>query len=78
MPSITEGAKAFFAVCKTGKGCEGCAPYRILDVGFGLQSEPLADVQMIAGQAEWMKGLPVFMPDTGHVVKSFATNMITL
>ena len=74
MPSITETAKAFFDACETGKGWEGCAPYCTPDASFAAQAEPLAEVRTLAGYADWMKGLLVFMPDAGYVVKSFATD----
>ena len=66
MPSITETAKAFFDACETGKGWEGCAPYCTPDASFAAQAEPLAEVRTLAGYADWMKGLLVFMPEIGR------------
>lgn len=74
MADITAVARAFFALCETGKGWEGCRAWCTPDASFSAQAEPLAEVKTLQAYCDWMKGLLGFIPDGSYAVKSFATD----
>jgi predicted ester cyclase len=74
MASMSDTAAQFFEACETGKGWDGCSQYCRDDATFSAQAEPLADIKVLKGYTEWMKGLMVLMPDGSYDVKAFATD----
>lgn len=74
MGSIVETARQFFDACETGKGWDGCAQYCHEGATFSAQSEPLMEIEDVAGYAEWMKGLLSFMPDGTYDLRAFAVD----
>ncbi len=74
MGSIAQTAREFFEACETGKGWDGCAPHCHEGATFAAQSEPLMEIDELAGYAEWMKGLLTFMPDGAYDLKAFAVD----
>lgn len=74
MSSITETARQFFDACETGGGWDACAAFCTPDASFSAQAEPVADITMLAGYCDWMKGLLTALTDGRYTVKSFATD----
>lgn len=72
--SNTETARSFFEACETGKGWDGCAAYCHDDASFACQADALAEVDTLAGYAEWMKGLLGPIPDGHYEMKGFAAD----
>jgi ketosteroid isomerase-like protein len=70
--SRTDTAKAFFEMCETGGGWEGCRSHCTADATFACQADALKDTGTIAAYSDWMKGLLTPIPDGRYVLKAFA------
>ncbi|MBT3331044.1 MAG: nuclear transport factor 2 family protein [Rhodospirillaceae bacterium] len=72
--SISDSARDFFEACETGKGWEGCKVWCHEDAGFSCQADALADVDTLAGYADWMQGLLGPIADGHYELNAFATD----
>lgn len=72
--TISETARDFFEACETGQGWEVCKSWCHQDATFSCQADVLAEVNTVAGYAEWMKGLLGPIPDGSYELKAFATD----
>ena len=72
--SITDSARDFFEACETGKGGEACMAWCHDDASFSCQADALADVNTVAGYADWIQGLLGPVPDGHYALKAFATD----
>ena len=76
MSSISEIAEEFFHACESGKGWAECSRYCTPDATFAAQSEPLAEVNTLAGYTEWMKAMLTPLADGRYELKSMATDPV--
>ena len=72
--TISDSARDFFEACETGKGWDGCKTWCHDDATFACQADALADVDTLAGYADWMQGLLGTVPDGRYELKAFATD----
>jgi predicted ester cyclase len=72
--TMTETARKFFEACETGKGWAGCKEWCHDDAGFSCQADALANVDTLAGYADWMQGLLGPIPDGRYELKAFAAD----
>lgn len=72
--TISQTARDFFEACETGKGWDACKAFCHESATFSCQADALADVNSIAGYADWMQGLLVPIPDGAYELKAFATD----
>lgn len=72
--TITNTARDFFEACESGKGWEICKSWCHDDATFSCQSDALAEVNTLAGYADWMKGLLGPLPDGRYELNAFATD----
>jgi len=63
--SAFENATRVFHACESSKGWDPCREYVEDGASFECQAGPLAEVNTVQGYAEWMAGVPSWMPD-GH------------
>ncbi|MFT4543234.1 MAG: putative ester cyclase [Planctomycetota bacterium] len=74
MNSMKETAQQFFDACETGKGWEACQQHCHEGATFSAQAGALADISMLEGYTDWMKGLLTPVPDASYEVRSFAVD----
>jgi predicted ester cyclase len=74
MSEIREQAMRFFDACETGKGWEGCKAFCHADATFSAQATALANVDTLAGYAEWMKNLLTPIPDGRYELRCFGVD----
>ncbi|MEM9047117.1 MAG: ester cyclase [Pseudomonadota bacterium] len=72
--SIKDTAYAFFDACETGKGWSACEIYCHAGATFSAQADALADIALLEGYVEWMKGLLVPVPNGHYALKAFAVD----
>ena len=72
--SITDSARDFFEACETGKGGEACQAWCHDGATFSCQADALAEVNTVAGYADWMQGLLGPVPDGHYELTAFATD----
>jgi len=70
--TISDAARDFFEACETGKGWSGCNAWCHDDATFSCQADALADVNSLAGYADWMQGLLGPIADGHYELKAFA------
>ncbi len=59
---------------RPAKGGDACKAFCQESATFSCQADALADVNTIAGYADWMKGLLAIVPDGAYELKAFAVD----
>jgi steroid delta-isomerase-like uncharacterized protein len=72
--TISDNARDFFEACETGKGWDGCKAWCTDDATFSCQADALADIDTVAGYADWMQGLLGPIADGRYELNAFATD----
>ncbi|MHC4910554.1 MAG: hypothetical protein ACYTF9_12625 [Planctomycetota bacterium] len=70
--SAFDNASRVFHACESSKGWGACREYVEPGASFECQAEPLAEVETVEGYAEWMAGVPVWMPDARYDLQTSA------
>jgi hypothetical protein len=63
--SAFDNAARVFHACESSEGWEPCRQYVEDGASFEAQAGPLVEVDTVQGYADWMAGVPSWMPD-GH------------